>query len=188
MLKFKSDFKTTLYLFLTLIVGIFCSVFSVLLTVDVWNKFTSGFTATGARFQDSNVDRKLLPCLTVCPWAAFKKQGLHYNLSDYLNYTTDQNELIVNMSFASVNAADYTVETIRSVNFGRCYMICYAKEVKENEKFILALTKKSDITGKSHKFKLYISKISNKFILSLTVVYSQFTLHTKYKLLKKVQR
>ena len=75
MLKFKSDFKTTLYLFLTLIVGIFCSVFSVLLTVDVWNKFTSGFTATGARFQDSNVDRKLLPCLTVCPWAAFKKQG-----------------------------------------------------------------------------------------------------------------
>ena len=91
------------------------------------------------------------------------------------------------MSFASVNAADYTVETIRSVNFGRCYMICYAKEVKKNEKFILALTKKSDVTGKSNKFKRYKSKISNKFILSVTVVYSQFTLHTQYKLLKKVQ-
>ena len=54
------------------------------------------------------------------------------------------------MSFTSVNTADYTVETIQSVNFGRCYMICYPKEVKKNEKIILALTKKSDITGKSH--------------------------------------
>ena len=75
MIQFTRNFKSTLYFFLAFIVVIFCSVFSVVLTVDVWNKFTSGFTATGVRFQDSNVDRKLLPCLTVCPWAAFKKQG-----------------------------------------------------------------------------------------------------------------
>ncbi len=43
--------------------------------IDVWQKFTKGMTNVGVRFRDEELSEKMLPCLTACPWNAFKKPG-----------------------------------------------------------------------------------------------------------------
>ena len=43
--------------------------------IDVWTKFTKGMTNVGVRFRDEEIKEKMLPCLTACPWNAFKKPG-----------------------------------------------------------------------------------------------------------------
>ena len=33
------------------------------------------------------LEDKRLPCLTICPWAAYKKEGFHYSNEDFLKNT-----------------------------------------------------------------------------------------------------
>jgi len=49
--------------------------------MDIYEKFTKKMTSIGITVNGTDITEKALPCLTLCPWSAFKKQGFHFNLT-----------------------------------------------------------------------------------------------------------
>ena len=68
-----------------------CSVAFLMMIMKVWSKFNSGFTTTAVNFVVHDGPTKLLPCITVNPFVAFKQKGFHYTTKSYLENTYRKN-------------------------------------------------------------------------------------------------
>ena len=126
-------------------IALFCGGFFVYFSLDVWDKFSHKFTATGVRFVDQELPTKQLPCITVCPWEAFRKKGFHYNMDEFMLYTFDEYDLFLNKS---IGGSDFhQMETLNSIFYGRCFMTCSTNEMKTNKYLNFAFKRLTDLTG-----------------------------------------
>jgi hypothetical protein len=73
--------------FLKILSFFICFALFLLLMIDVWQKFSDGMTNMGSRFYDQGVDKKNLPCFTICPFSAYKRRGLPYSNRDFVLQT-----------------------------------------------------------------------------------------------------
>ena len=71
--KNKSKFC---FSFLRLAARAACFLLFVSLTMDIYEKYSSQLTSVGIRAMTQNQNRKEMPCMTACPWDAFKHQGV----------------------------------------------------------------------------------------------------------------
>jgi hypothetical protein len=60
-----------------------------------------------------------------------------------------QREEIFNFNSSAYNNSDFVFEEIKSPYLGRCYMVCYIKEVQKKVKISFPLWKKVDMTGEN---------------------------------------
>jgi len=104
----------------------------------------------GTTFLDSDISSKILPCVTACPFEAFKKRGLYHSDSDFKMWTYELPEIFVvkNQNYDLEDRSQFYIEEVRSVFLGRCYMICYLKPVEKWEPLHLRLKKDRDLTSK----------------------------------------
>ena len=144
------------FIFLKIFCVTFCFSFFIYLMNDVWDKFSNKFTSTGMRLNEKEFEEKYLPCITVCPWKAFKNKGFYYNFQDFLNNTFEQIELIPNIASGIYNITSFHIEAISSIYLGRCYMMCYLLKVKKNDKINILLTKHMDVTGSWESSQNYL--------------------------------
>lgn len=108
----------------------------------------------GTTFVDDGVHEKDFPCVTACPWQAFKKRGFHYNQTDFIEQTFNFDEVfITNDSNQDLNNGSlFYIEEIKSIFLGRCYMICPLKPINRQESFSYQMRNERDITGlKCHR-------------------------------------
>jgi len=107
------------------------------------------YYSMSTNFHSDGTRKKTLPCITACPWQAFKERGFHYSEADYTNNTFGLEE-IFDVKYAKNdlnNTSKYYVEEIRSVSLGRCHMVCPLKRKKQSASVIFKLRKGQDITG-----------------------------------------
>ena len=162
----KFTFKTFKFAISLLCCGLF-----IYFSLDVWNKFSHQFTTTGIRFVDQELSAKQLPCITLCPWAAFKKKAFNYNITNFIANTFDQDELILNSSLWNSDVQLLQVETLNSIYFGRCYMICLSKKMTTIDFLSFDLLKTTDFTGLKTGFKSLYILIKTRHILVKLMAY-----------------
>ena len=94
-------------------------------------------------------DKKQLPCITLCPWSAFKKQGFFFTTEEFAQHTFESYELLSNTSTLgnAFNSSNFQLEEIRSPQLGRCYMICKLAKVSTRESVLIALNKIGAFNG-----------------------------------------
>ena len=118
------------------------------LMVEVWKKYYDGMTNMGSRFDDQAGAKKNLPCITFCPFSAFKKRGLFFKHEDFIQQTYEKEELFYNFHKSTLsNKTLYLVEEVRGIFIGRCYMACYLPLVDVKEQIFIPLLKQQDIVG-----------------------------------------
>ena len=118
------------------------------LMVEVWQKYYDGMTNMGSRFDDQEGAKKNLPCITFCPFSAFKKRGLFFKHDDFVLQTYEKEELFYNFNESNLsNKSLYLVEEVRGIFIGRCYMVCYLPLVDVKEQIFIQLVKQQDIVG-----------------------------------------
>jgi hypothetical protein len=105
-------------------------------------------TAVGVRFQDEQLREKMLPCLTVCPMNAFKSTGFYFTVEEYYNQTYNMDEIFYyhNM-FDLMSDFHLTIEELRGIYTGRCYMVCPKREMPKRDFLTLPIWKFGDIKG-----------------------------------------
>ena len=127
---------------------IICFVLFCVLMKETIDKFTKRMTSIGVNIQESYVSEKLLPCITICPWMAFKSFGFHYSSGNFSQNTFEKDEVFLNATNYSVfDESQYTLEEIRSIFLGRCYTIWPLKPKKKKDPSILALKNDRDYKG-----------------------------------------
>ena len=103
-----------------------CSVFFIILILDVWEKFTKKMTNMGVRFNDDKLVEKNFPCITVCPWNSFKTHGFHYGNDSFYKQTYDKDEILYIRNVSNpTDTSSYYIEELKGVLIGRCYMVCF---------------------------------------------------------------
>jgi hypothetical protein len=138
----KSEKNIVYFIFKTTVV-LLCWLFFIFLTYDIFDKFSNQFTSNLIRFKAPSSDEKVLPGISMCPWKSFKKEGFHFNESSYMDNSFGQHELFGIVPYGN----EYSIETIKSVLLGRCYMINHLKKIKDSKMSYIALKKSTDITG-----------------------------------------
>ena len=134
--------------FLRLAARAACFLLFVSLTMDIYEKYSSQLTSVGIRAMTQNQNRKEMPCMTACPWDAFKHQGLFYNTEMVGQASFDKEEIFFeHEKFPIFNQSLYSITELRSILFGRCYMVCYTMPLKRNEEFGVMFKKGRDIKG-----------------------------------------
>ena len=124
---------------------IICSALFLYMMIDVWDKYDKKMTSMGTRFKEENNQEKHLPCITVCPWNAFRKRGLYFKRADYISQTFEKEEIFYNDSGVDLyNESLYYVEEIHSIFLGRCYMACHLKPLPRKTFFFFYLRKYRD--------------------------------------------
>ena len=119
---------------------IICFVLFFVLMKETIDKFTKRMTSIGVNIQESYVSEKLLPCITICPWMAFKSFGFHYSSGNFSQNTFEKDEVFLNATNYSVfDESQYTLEEIRS--------IWPLKPKKKKDPSILALKNDRDYKG-----------------------------------------
>jgi hypothetical protein len=124
---------------------IICSALFLYMMIDVWDKYDNKMTSMGIRFKGENIKEKQLPCITACPWNAFRKRGLYFKREVFMRQTFEREEIFYNAS--GVNLYDeslYYVEEIHSIFLGRCYMACQLKSLPRKMSLFFYLYKYRD--------------------------------------------
>jgi len=81
-------------------------------------------TSTSIQLYNKNKTDKLMPSLTLCPLPAYKKKGIFYDNSTFMENTFSMDELFVESALKYVqNMKLFSIKTIYSMLLGRCYMI-----------------------------------------------------------------
>jgi hypothetical protein len=95
-------------------------------------------TTVGVRFKDEQQSEKMLPCLTACPMNAFKIQGFHFTNETFYSQTYNMDEIFYeNEIFNLTHNSNLTIEEVRGIFTGRCYMVCpKRKTLKKDVLFI----------------------------------------------------
>ena len=98
-----------------------------------------------------DVNEKVLPCITACPWESFKRRGFYFNSSKFMKETFDLEEVFILKGFGYdyTNGSLYSFDEIKSMYLGRCYMSCHLKPVKKRAQVFFAVRKERDINGES---------------------------------------
>ena len=93
--------------------------------------------------------KKNLPCLTACPWEAFKQKGFYFTEENYLKRTFELDEIFIlkDEYYDLTNRSMFYIEEIRSVLHGRCYMICPKNLKKKLDPVLINIRKQLDLTG-----------------------------------------
>jgi len=63
--------------------------------LETWENFTKEMTTIGVRFIKDPKIGPFLPCITVCAWSAYRKQGLFYKQQDYDANTFNFSEIFM---------------------------------------------------------------------------------------------
>jgi Amiloride-sensitive sodium channel len=143
--------------FLQLIIIATCFVLFICQMYDIYEKYAQKMTTVGIRTYSQEEKTKLLPCITVCPWQAFKKQGFFYNKALLMQEGFEKNEIFVGVKDdLAFNATEYSIEEIQSIYFGRCYMVCPVRPSRRNSGLYLFFHKSRDLKG---LFELFSAKI-----------------------------
>ena len=144
--RYRSKITTYTFVFLAFL---FCFAFFIVLMIDVWDKFSHKSTTTRMRFIEFSDSLKLLPCMTVCPWSAFKNPGFFYNTTEFLDNTFTMDDVFDDFSKVLSNNKSFPeFETIPSIYLGRCYMVCNTVKVESGWPFYIVLKNLLDVTGK----------------------------------------
>ena len=150
---------------LRLLSMIACVIVFVYLMVDIYEKFAIKLTNIGIRTWPHNHDSKDMPCITACPWEAFKHRGLFYNRKLLDEGTFDKEDIFLNQEeYPIFNRSLFSIEEIRSIHFGRCFMVCSTKPFKRNEDFSLMLQYNRSLKGLSG-IKFFFSYWKQKICL-----------------------
>ena len=105
--------------FLQLLVITTCFVLFICQMYDIYEKYAQKMTTVGIRTYSQEEETKLLPCITVCPWQAFKKQGFFYNRTILMQETFGKGEIFVDVKgYSHFDKSKYSIEEIQSVYFG----------------------------------------------------------------------
>ena len=120
-----------------------CLVLFCLLMVDIFDKFSKKMTNIGVIVEESDKDEKDLPCLTLCPWKAFRNRGFHFKSEDFYKNVFNQSEIFFNL-----NDSLYTVEEIHNIFLGRCFMVCFREPIKKMFSHYIML-RQQDLKGNS---------------------------------------
>ena len=122
-----------------------CAVLFLHLMADAIDKYSRKMTNIGVVIREHPYMEKPLPCITICPWRAFRHSGFHFNSKNFTLNTFGKEEIFLNISDSTTS---YTVEEIRSPFFGRCYLIDFLMpQQKGKEKAYLFLRNSNDYKG-----------------------------------------
>jgi hypothetical protein len=151
-MKLSKQLKS-LYSLFKYISVVFCSAMFFYLMIDVWDKFNNQMTNMGVRFTGEDVKEKLLPCLTACPWNAFRKRGFFFEQDDFIKQTYKREEIFFDVPFVDLyNISLFSIKEIHSIFQGRCYMVCHLRPLPIMIPFHIFFQKYRDIKGISNSF------------------------------------
>ena len=68
----------TFYKIAKLLAMILCICLFLLLMSEIWTKFLSKETTMSVLLEIENIEEKLPPCLTACPFKPYKKPGFNF--------------------------------------------------------------------------------------------------------------
>ena len=108
--------------------------------------YVLNYFSMGTTFNEGNSEIKKLPCLTACPFEAFKKQGFHYKEADFLKWTYELDDVFIFYSDYQESSKFY-IKEVRSVFLGRCYMLCNLEPVGKLQRYYIYMRKERDMTG-----------------------------------------
>ena len=106
-----------------------CIALFIALMVDIAYKYALEMTTVGIRLSGVDKQEKNLPCLTFCPWMAFKERGFHFKSLDFKRSTFTKEEVFTNLSswYSKPDSNDFLIEDVGDISMGRCYMVCPLK-------------------------------------------------------------
>ena len=134
------------FLQIILITTCFCLFISQ--TNEIYEKFAKKMTTIGIRTYSENKETKLLPCITACPWQAFKRRGFYYNRKTLVQETFEKDEIFDDFKGCSgVDTSEYSVEEIHSIFLGRCYMVCPVSPSGINSGLHITFKNSMDLKG-----------------------------------------
>ena len=107
---------------------------------------SSKTTSIGIRFRDDQVTSKKFPCLTFCPWPAFRKRGFYYNDKMLKENTFDLEDVFQNTTVVELNNKTlYDVKELKNYMTGRCFIVCPLRKYSKVEPVTFLLKKSWDI-------------------------------------------
>lgn len=130
-----------------------CGLF-LLLMFDSYDKFANKRTTIGIGIKPFDLDKKQPPCLTICATEAYRKPGLFFKASDYIEQTFDRSDFFLDNFMDGFEASSiynesmYSIEEGQSVYLGRCYTVCQKLAVSKNQNgYFIGLRKTRDVKG-----------------------------------------
>jgi hypothetical protein len=134
--------------FLQILVITTCFVLFVCQMNEIFEKFTKKMTTVGIRTYSQDKETKLLPCITACPWQAFKRHGFYYNRKTLVQETFEKDEIFDEITKCSdLFTSEYTIEEIHCLFFGRCYMVCPVSPSGRNSGLYFIFKNSLDLKG-----------------------------------------
>ena len=171
--RFRSNLLLRLLEYLSYLI---CFALFIVLMLDVWDKFSKKLTNMGVAFQENDVQDKELPCVTICPWPAFRSRNFSFTSETFLKQTFNLEDIIRISAMTQLNNASlFYTEEIRSVNLGRCYLIRYLKRLSSTERISITVQKQMDLIGGTQfwtKCIFFPWKDRNEFAAIVTFYFS----------------
>ena len=104
-------------------------------------------TSTNVRLRNDEIQKKKLPCLSFCPWPAFKRNGFYFNSKLLKENTYGIEDVFTNFTLLDIsNTSMYFVKEVQSFLTGRCFTVCHIEERGLQDGIFLKLKKNWDIT------------------------------------------
>jgi len=125
-----------LFLGLQILSIVFCFVLFVLLMLDSYEKFSNKMTSVGVRMLAIETEKKIPPCVTVCPLEGFKTRGFFYKEKEFLMQTYEIDDILLKgekydfLMQSIYNNTYHSIQEVQSVFLGRCYTICQKLTLK----------------------------------------------------------
>ena len=102
-----------------------------LIMADVWNKYTSQLTSIGIRQKSSSKEKQTLPCFIIRPLAAYKSRGFFFTDKDFEEKTFKLEDIFWESTITKLkNDSLYVLKELKTLAFGKCFLLCYKVEVK----------------------------------------------------------
>ena len=125
-----------------------CAVLFLHFMADAIDKYSRKMTNIGVVIREHPYMEKPLPCITICPWRAFKHPGFHFNLENFAQNTFEKEDIFLySAKYNAFNKTLYAVKEIRSPFFGRCYVVNFLKPQQKKETTHLVLKNSMDYKG-----------------------------------------
>ena len=104
-----------------------CSAFLIQVGI-VWSQYIEETTVTSTSIKKS--DKKLLPCLTFCPYPIFKRPVYPLTDKEFEENAFQLEDIFANKSLAEFNQSnDWNVYKTTGPLIGNCYTTCYLQPV-----------------------------------------------------------
>lgn len=89
----------------------------------------------------------MLPCLSICPWPAYKEAGFHFNSTKFENVTFKLDDILDDSTLKSFGADLTLIDVVetRSIIFGKCFTLKVNKRLSLSQPFFLPLKRSWDM-------------------------------------------